>query len=548
MVFFRRIGAALLVNYLCLHSCFAQHIFINGKVLGDQGRFAQAFVTQGDRFIYVGSNEGALGYKNAKSELTDLNGKTVIPGLIDSHIHAIRAGLHFKHEMSLEGTKSIKEALQKIHREARQLLPNQWIIIAGGWSELQFKEKRKFTQHELQSVARGHPFYVQLNYSSVLLSPDALVRLQLKNRLELLSSLTVETLDNGKASGWLSGSSRAISQLFDLLPQPTFLEQKKSSLVFFDELIKLGLTGVIDPGGYNLNLDAYRPIYEINQEKRLKLRVRFHICAPKSATELDDFKQIVQRPELTPNTPFLRFNGIGENVTWSMYNNETPSDEQKSQLKDVLSWANKQSLSVTLHWNNDPSVHHLIEVLQKVDSEQSIRSLRWSIAHLTDASDLSINAMSQLGVGWLVQDGFFFTGSRFVKQHGLTHAQSVPKLNYARDKGVTIGAGTDAHRVMSYNPFRSLQWLLDGKTVEGLELGDPTERPTRLEAIDLYTKGSAWFSFEELERGQIKPGFLADAVVLDHDFFSIPLNEISSIRPLMTLIGGKIAYKRGLYK
>lgn len=537
------------VLFLCILSCsisFAQHIFINGKVLSAQDQFSEAFVTLNERFVYVGTNQGALSYQTAKSELTDLKGKTVIPGLIDSHMHAIRAGLHFTHEMSLEGTKSIKEALKRIHIESKRLKPNQWIIIAGGWSELQFEEKRRFTQLELQSVARGHPFYIQLNYSAVLLSPGALNRLNLKSRLELLSSLKVETLSNGKESGWLSGSSRAISQVFDLLPKPTLKSQINSSLAFFDELIKLGLTGVIDPGGYNLSLEAYRPILELNQKNQLKLRVRFHICAPQAALELEDFKKIVQASDLTPNTPFLRFNGIGENVTWTMYNNDSPTQEQKDHLKDVLSWANAQHLAVTLHWNNNPSVHHLMDVLQRVDSEHSIRPLRWSIAHLTDASDETIQAMSELGVGWLVQDGFFFTGSRWVMQHGLRAAQTIPKLNLAREKGVVIGAGTDAHRVMSYNPFLALQWLLDGKTVDGLALGDPAQRPSRAEALELYTKGSAWFSFEDHERGEIKPGYLADAVVLDQDFFSVPLDQISNIRPLMTLINGKIAFRRNL--
>jgi predicted amidohydrolase YtcJ len=187
-----------------------------------------------------------------------------------------------------------------------------------------------------------------------------------------------------------------------------------------------------------------------------------------------------------------------------------------------------------------------MDVLQRVDSEHSIRPLRWSIAHLTDASDETIQAMSELGVGWLVQDGFFFTGSRWVMQHGLRAAQTIPKLNLAREKGVVIGAGTDAHRVMSYNPFLALQWLLDGKTVDGLALGDPAQRPSRAEALELYTKGSAWFSFEDHERGEIKPGYLADAVVLDQDFFSVPLDQISNIRPLMTLINGKIAFRRNL--
>lgn len=539
----RNLGTIFFLYLLGLGPSLSQNIYLNGKVYTGEGKFAEAFVTHNNRFLFVGSSLEALSFQKKQSTVFNLHGKTVIPGLIDSHIHAIRAGLHFTNEISLEGTKSIQDALEKIDQHSQLLPPNRWIIIAGGWSELQFKEKRRFTQQEIQSVAHGHPFYVQLNYSSVLLSHDALHRLQLSDRLELLSLLTPETLPSGESSGWFSGSSRVISQLFDLLPRPSLAEQKRSTLVFFDELIKSGLTGVVDPGGYNLNLDAYRSVFELNRENRLKLRIRFHVCAPRADRELADFMQIIEQPRFKVKTPFLRFNGIGENVTWSMYNNETPSEEQKDHLNTVLTWAARRHLGLTLHWNNDESVHHLLGVLQRVNEKRSIRPLRWSIAHLSAASESTIGLMSQLGLGWTVQNSFYFTGSRYLDKYGPSLAHAVPRLNLGRDLGVPIGAGTDAHRVMTFHPFLALQWMLDGKTVDGLALGNELQRPNRFEAVDLYTKGSAWFSFEEHERGQIKPGYLADAVILDQDLFGIPTEKISSIRPLLTMIGGKIAYQ-----
>ena len=532
---------------LYLFNCqvvISDQIFINAKVYLGQRQFASAFIVDANRFAYVGSNEEALKLRKSSSKIIDLHGKTVIPGLIDSHIHAIRAGLNHSHEISLEGTRSIKEALHKIQRESKLLLPHQWIVIAGGWSELQFKERRRFTYGELESASNGHPFYVQLNYSAVLLSRQAFSELQLIDQVELLSNLIVETLPNGRPSGWLLGSSRAISRIFDLLPLPNFSEQKRSTLLFFNQLLQYGVTGVIDPGGYNIKLGAYEPILQLNRESKLKLRVRFHICAPSDGAELEDFRAIVANPQFNVSSSFLKFNGIGENVTWSMYNNDSPTAEQKDHLFNVLSWAAESNLPVTLHWNNNQSVHHLLDVLRQVHALHNLSSLRWSIAHLMDASAYSISEMGEMGIGWLVQDAFYFTGRRYLSQHGIQDASSIPRIIHALERGLHIGAGTDAHRVMSYNPFVSLEWLLDGKTVDGLVLGDANERPDRFGAIDLYTLGSAWFTFEEHERGQIKPGFLADAVVLDRDFFTVPLHQISSIRPLMTLVDGKVAYQR----
>jgi hypothetical protein len=534
----------ILYCVLFFNESLSNQIFINGKVYIGEEKFAQAFVLSGNRFDYVGSNQGALEFKNASSTINDLKLKTVIPGLIDSHIHAIRAGLTYKHEINLFGTKSIPEALDKIKTASKNLLPHQWIVIAGGWSELQFKEKRRFTLLELESVSNGHPFYVQLNYSSVLLSRDGFKKLSLQKNAELFSSLQMELLPNGEQSGWYLGSSRAISRLYDLLPKPSLLEQKKSSNEFFNELIRTGLTGVIDPGGYNLPLNSYRPIIHLNAEKKLKLRIRYHICAPRLGKELEDFSVIFNQSELVVNSTYLKLNGIGENVTWSMYNNDAPSDAEKEGLLNVLLWASSNNLPVTLHWNNDSSVKHLLQVLESVNSQHSLRHLRWSIAHLMDASFESLTTMNRLGIGWLIQNAFYFHGDRYVRKNGIEAAQSIPRIQLAKQIGVSMGAGTDAHRVMSYSPFISLQWLIDGKTIEGLELGDPTQRPNRFEALDLYTKGSAWFSFEEQDRGQIKVGFLADAVVLDQDYFTLSVDQIGSIKPLMTIIDGVVVYKK----
>jgi predicted amidohydrolase YtcJ len=533
-----------LVYLICTNTCLAQKIYFNGKVSLGENQFAQAFVIKENRFVFVGTNTEALEFKNSSSTVFDLRGKTVIPGLIDSHIHAIRAGLGFKHEISLFGIRSIKEALFKIKNESKRLARGQWIIIAGGWSESQFIEKRGFTQKELLSVANGHPFYVQLNYSKILLSPNAINELNLSNQVELLSNLMVETRDDGRQTGWYLGSSRTISRVFDLLPKPTFDDQLKGSIQFFDELIKHGVTGVIDPGGYNLPLDSYRAIFKLNNHDQIKLRIRFHVCAPSAKSELNDFSEIVTNPNFRVNSKFLKFNGIGENVNWAMYNNENPTEEQKNEMYQILDWANQNQFPVTIHWNHNQSVHHLLEVIERVNSRTSIQPLRWSIAHLMNASEQSLERMRLLGVGWLVQNAFYLNGSVFVKQNGLAESLSVPRVQFAKKSGVQIGAGTDAHRVMGFSPFQSLQWLIDGKTIEGTQLGDKLERPNRWTALALYTQGSAWFSFEENERGQIKNGFLADAVILDKDYFTIPVDQIGSIKPVLTLIDGQIIYQR----
>ena len=225
-----------------------------------------------------------------------------------------------------------------------------------------------------------------------------------------------------------------------------------------------------------------------------------------------------------------------------MYNNDAPTEEQKNQFYAAAKWAAERGMTLTQHWNNDASVPHLLEVFEHVNREIPIAPLRWSIAHLNDGSDASLARMKALGVGWLVQNAMYFEGERFIAERGAPAASRAPPVMSAVRIGVNTGAGTDAHRVMSYNPFVALQWLLDGRTVDGAPLRWQEEIPSRQEALRLYTSGSAWFDHSERRRGSLEAGKLADLAVLSKDYLKVPVAEIGSIESLLTMVGGNIVY------
>ena len=405
----------------------------------------------------------------------DLAGRTVIPGLIDSHIHAIRAGLTFGTEVHWIGARSLTEALGRIRTAAQTVPKGGWLVVAGGWTERQFAEARRPTQAEIAAAAPDHHVYVQILYTAVLLSPGGLDALGVLGDGELASRLKIETDADGKPNGWLGGDNRTISDLFNKLPRPDFAQQVAGTRGFFRALNSLGITGVIDPGGYNMPIEEYRPLFQVWRDRALTVRVAYSLCAPRRDHELEDFQSLTQMLPMGFGDDFLRFNGIGENVTWGMYNNETPSEAQKEQLYQVLRWAAPRGLAATLHWHNDRSVHHLLEVLERVNRETPIAPLRWSIAHLNDASPESLDRMKAMGVGWLMQNAFYFRGEAFLGQRGADVARLAPPIATALKLGINVGGGTDAHRVMSYNPFVSLQWMLDGKTVGGTAMRAPEE-------------------------------------------------------------------------
>ena len=465
-------------------------------------------------------------------------------------MHAIRAALFYATEVNWIGTHSIPEAMARITDAARTARPGQWIIVAGGWTEQQFAERRRPTQGELTAaiaVAPDHPVYIQSFYSAALLNPAGFAALGITKDADAPPRGKIARDGAGNPTGWIDGDNPTITALFDRLPLPSFADSVEGTRQFFRELNRLALTGVSDPGGFNLTAASYQPLFRVWQDRELTVRVVYSLFAQRPGQELADIQNLTQMLPMGFGDDMLRFNGIGENVTWGMYNNENPTDAQKQQYYEVARWAASRGMTLTQHWSNDGSVHHLLDVFERVNREIPLASLRWSVAHLNDASVENLARMKALGVGWLMQDALYFGGDGFIKTRGFDVARRTPPIKTAMNVGVAVGGGTDAHRVMSYNPFVSLQWMIDGKTVAGTSTRDADERPSREEALRLYTQGSAWFTHDEGKRGALTAGRLADLAVLSKDFTSVPTDEIGGIESLLTMVGGHIVYAAGPY-
>jgi predicted amidohydrolase YtcJ len=517
-------------------------ILINGKIVVYDAAPAEALAVRDGKIAGVGNSTDIGALAGPATRIVDLGGRTVIPGLIDSHIHAIRAGLSFTTEVHWIGVPTLTEALDLLRTAAKRAPKGAWLIVAGGWTERQFVEDRRPTQSEIAAAAPDHHVYIQQLYSRVLLDPGGYEALGIGRSSDLAARVTAEQDKDGRPTGWLIGDNRAISDLFDLLPRPTHAQKVDGTLAFFRALNAVGVTGVSDPGGYNLSIPDYQPLFEVWRRRDLTVRVRYSLSAPRRGRELADFNELTQMLPMGFGDDWLRFNDIGENVTWGLYNNDTPTDAQKETLVEVLRWAVSRNMTATFHWQNDRAVHHLLDVLERVNAETPFAGLRWSIAHLNDASPESLKRMKALGLGWLMQNAFYFRGEAFLGQRGLELARVSPPIVTALKMGIPVGGGTDAHRVMSYNPFVSLRWMLDGKTAGGIAMRGPEELPSRIEALRLYTQGSAWFSSDEKARGSLAAGQAADLAVLSKDYLTVPTEEIGGIVSLLTMVGGRVVY------
>ena len=524
--------AAIVVLVAGARSAPAQEIdtvLVNGKILtvDPQSSIRSAVAIRDGRIAAVGSDADIRRLAGPRTRTIDLQGRTVVPGLIDSHIHAIRAALSFSTEVNWIGAASLADALSRLHDAALKARPGAWLIVVTPPATLDtFKERRRPTQAELVAAAPNNPVYLQLAYGWALLTP-----------------LALKALDINSADGVVTSN---LIELFDRLPKPTFDEQIAGTKAFFRELTRLGITGVVDPGGNNVTPREYQAVFKAWRDKQLTVRVAYSMCGMTDGSEFAEYQNYLAMMPQGFGDDMLHFNGIGERITWAMNGiNGVPPEADKAKYYEIVRWAAQRGLTVTMHWNTDANVDQLLGIWERVNREFPIASLRWTIAHLNDASPATLQRMKALGVGWTVQDAMYNTGADILKRDANDKSARQPPVVTGRGIGVPIGAGTDAHRVSTYNPFTVLQWFLDGKNASGTSLRGAAETPSRADALRFYTSGSALVSHDERARGSIEVGKLADLAVLSKDYMTIPVDQVGSIESLLTMVGGKVVYAAG---
>ena len=547
-------------NYLCAamvtlaSTPFATHVraqadmlLLNGKVLTVDKDFStrEALAIRDGKVLATGSDADIRKLATRDAKIINLGGRTVIPGLTDAHLHGVRAALTYAVEVNWIGVTTIEEALSRLKAAAAGSQPGAWIIVAGGWMDIQFREKRKPTQAEIMAAAPGRPVYLQQLYEWVLLSPEAMAAMKIASEADVPAGGKLTLGGDGKPNGEISGSALTMGALFNKLPRPTFAQEKEGSRLFYRELNRLGLTGFIDPAGVSVFPASYKPSLDLWKEGKLTVRLAYHISSQTPGREFEDYKNQTQLLVSGFGDDMMKFNGLGEIVTWASWTDGDPTPEAFARLREVVRWAAENRMGFEIHWNPERTVGKLLDIFEETNHEFPITSLRWAINHLHDASESSLKRMKALGVGWSVQDSLYFSGARFKQVFGVAVSQRSPPIRTALDLGVMVGGGTDAHRVSSYNPFVSLRWYLDGRAIDGVTTSAESEHPTREQALRMYTLNSAWFAHDDDKRGSLEPGKYADLAVLTKDYMSVPTDEIGGIESLLTMVGGKAVYGAG---
>jgi predicted amidohydrolase YtcJ len=520
----------------------ADTVLFNGKILTVDKEFSvrEALAIAHGRVLATGTSSAMKQLADDKARLIDLGGRTVIPGLTDGHIHGIRAALTFGTEVNWIGVPSLKEALEKMRSVARTQKPGSWIVVAGGWTEEQFAEKRRPSPQEVAEAAPDNPVYIQHLYDWLLLSPKAMEALNIRSDADVTPGGSLELDHDGKPTGVIVAGGNVLGKIFDRLPKPTMQQQVDGSRKFFREMNSLGITGIVDGGGVSMYPANYQAVFQLWHDKQLTVRVAYHLCAPKPGSELADLQNLTQLMPQGFGDDMLHFNGPGEILIWADWTDGDITPDGKAKLGELLRWAASKGYSIQLHWNPDRTVHDLLDIVEDISRDYPVRDLY-------NASEDSLTRMKALGLIWGVQDGLYFGGERLQQEVGVEAAKQMPRIATALKLGLTVAGGTDAHRVSSYNPFVSLQWYLDGTTIGGVQTRSDAEAPSRRQALEMYTRNSAFMANDDDERGTLEPGKFADLAVLSSDYLTAPAKEIGSIRSLLTMVGGGVVYASGSF-
>jgi predicted amidohydrolase YtcJ len=530
----------------------ADLIVRNAKVttLQDGGATADAVAVRGERIAAVGGEAEVMRLAGASSTVVDAGGRRVIPGLNDSHLHAIRGGLMFNLELRWDGVDSLARGLEMIREQAERTPEGQWVRVMGGWSPYQFSERRMPTVAELNRAAPDVPVLVLFGYSQVLLNRAGTAALRLSPASEQPGG-QYEYIDGGLA---VRGNTAVYATIGGLPALTDIGDRLNSTQYFLRDLNRFGLTSTVDAGeSATAYPEDYQAVAELAARPGFPLRISNFLFAQKPGTELSFWNSQTAAGGPGLNHAVSRLNGYvlrgaGEVLAWSAHDYENflaprpeLTEQAIAQTAEVARVVASHQWPVRIHATYDQTISVLLDVLEQVFTDTGYTS-RWAIDHAETITPRNIARVKSMGGGIAIQNRLSFSGEYFLDRYGPEAAAWAQPLRQIVDAGVPVGAGTDATRPASYNPWVSLYWMVTGRTVGGTQVASPATRLSREEALRLYTNGSAWFSGEEDTKGRLAPSQYADMAVLSADYLSVPDGQIPRIESLLTVTGGDVVY------
>jgi predicted amidohydrolase YtcJ len=508
--------------------------------------------------VAVGTGDEVMRYAGPTTRIIDAKGQRMIPGLHDSHLHVIRGGRLFNLELRWDGVPTLAQALEMLREQVERTPPGQWVRVVGGWSEFQFKERRMPTLDELNAIAPHTPVFVLHLYHLALLNRAALTYVGYTKDTPEQDGAVIQRDAAGDPTGLIMAKPNA-AILYATLSRGPFLapeDELNSTRHFLRELNRFGITSICDAGGGTQHYpEDYRIYTDLANQGLLTVRTAYSLFTQNPGKELADYETWCAEVSPADGNDFLKVNGCGELLTYTGYDFEDfpepqpmPPANMVDVVRPVLELVVANKFPFRLHATYDESIDVYLGIIEELAKEYPLAQTRWWFDHCETISERNIERVAALSGGIAVQDRLAFQGEYFVDRYGAEKAANAPPIADMIRAGVHVGAGTDATRVSTYNPFVSLHWLHTGETLGGLVTNGPRNRLTREKALELYTVGSAWMSGDAGKKGAIAVGQFADFALLSADYLTVPAPEIKRIESVLTIVGGKIVYAAGPFE
>ena len=515
----------------------------NGAIwTGD--RDVEALAVRDGRVLAAGSLDEARNAVTAGHELIDLQGRRAIPGLIDSHVHILRAGLTWNHITSWDDVISLDEGLAAIRRDAASRPTDSWVRVLGGWHPGLFPEGRGPTREELDEAAAGHPAYVQLLYEEGMLNSRGLELLLVDGDVP-----GVERAEDGTPTGKVRGPV-AFGRVAALFARPDAADREASTTAVMADFNAKGLTGAIDPGGFGIDQRSYDTMFDMWRRDQLTVRTRLYLVPQTRGNEVEEVREWVKFIQPRFGDDMLAYVGMGEILTFGCHDMEgvrpfEVSDQAKSELLEISDLLARHEWPIHMHAIFDTTIAAVLDTWEEIDRRHGMAGRRWSLGHAEPISRKSLERAKALDLGIAIQNRLMFRSADSTALWGEQVGHNAPPLGDILEMGIPLGGGTDATVVSPFDPWRSIWWLVTGKSVDGAPPRKERHRLSVEQALTAYTRGSAWFSFDETDRGHLEPGALADIAVLNRDPFEIDPDELPTVSADLTLLGGKTVHAAG---
>jgi len=479
--------------------------------------------------------------------IINLGGRTVVPGLVEPHIHSVSLANRPGYHTILENTTSIREIQEALAARRKDVPQGAWITSMGGWHPNQWAEHRHPTLAELDQAVPDRPVLLYERFTG----PCATNSLG-KAFFDAADAAPplhpdikkINVAPNGAiAAASQTGGGSSASALFLLRRMQTFADRRRSTVDAMNYSASVGLTAHLDqvlfptpgplhPNQILSNLDQYRmydPWLELHRERKTIIRLQMNFLQNQADPNLPELKERLRNQFQFFGDDMMQTGSIGE---WA------------APLTSGAVWKEAQRLVAEAGWRNENAVQNLagltqvVEAYETVNREFDITQKRWVVHHVPQVNTDLLTRLKNLGCG--VEMGAF----RWVTSSDPKMVAG-PQFRTIVDHGVQVGIHGDGVHIAPLNPWLHIYYATTGVNSFGDKVnGD--QQLTRAEALRLFTRNNSWFLRMEEKLGSIERGKLADLAVLDRDYFTVPDADIKKIRSVLTIVDGKIVHDAGL--